>query len=169
MTQPQRVEDILTEGDITHALEILSSPMTALEFTRRMWANEDVSPRWVARVVLAGLVGMGLVKTDKVKAAGREYGKWLYFRKGVNIQQAETEPMTTNILTERNIQILQMYSDGFETIEIAKALAIRPRTVKKHMDAARRALGAASKAQMIARAVALGYVHVIIEVSPIKT
>ena len=62
-----------------------------------------------------------------------------------------------------------MYSDGFETIEIAKALAIRPRTVKKHMDAARRALGAASKAQMIARAVALGYVHVIIEVSPIKT
>ena len=47
--------------------------MTALEFTRRMWANEDVSPRWVARVVLAGLVGMGLVKTDKVKAAGREY------------------------------------------------------------------------------------------------
>ena len=66
-------------------------------------------------------------------------------------------------LTDRKIQILQMMADGLTPKEIASRLGIMQRTVKKHLVGSQEILGSASRAQMIARAVALGYVHVAIE------
>ena len=71
--------------------------------------------------------------------------------------------MNTQGLTDRNVEILQMMADGYTPQEIALRLGIMLRTVRKHLVRSQSALGAASKAQMIARAVALGYVHVAIE------
>ena len=66
-------------------------------------------------------------------------------------------------LTDRKIQILQMLADGHTPKEIAAQLGIMQRTVKKHLVGSQEILGATSRAQMIARAVALGHFHVSIE------
>lgn len=68
-------------------------------------------------------------------------------------------------LTPRNVVVLQMLVDGNTVKEIALALGIRPRTVKhSHIRAAREKLNATSREQLIARAVAGGYVRVEMDV-----
>ena len=166
MTRPQREDGVIQASDIARALDVLSVPMTALEFSAAMWTDRSVSPRWAARVFLKSMLDDGLIKTETVTKSGSEYKKLLYLRKDAEFVRPvgeEARPAPKPTLTERNAQIIQMLVDGMSVEEIASALSLRPRTVKKHIVTARRFLGATSRAQMIARAVALGHVHVSIE------
>ena len=60
-----------------------------------------------------------------------------------------TEPHPPT-LTERQRQILAYTIDGLSAEEISKRLSLSPFTVNEHLDAVRRKLGAANRAEAIA-------------------
>jgi DNA-binding CsgD family transcriptional regulator len=59
-------------------------------------------------------------------------------------------------LPRRQRQVLALTAAGCTAAQIARRLAIAPRTVQFHLSALRRRLGAASLAELTARAAALG-------------
>ncbi len=59
-------------------------------------------------------------------------------------------------LPRRQHQVLALIAAGCTAAQIARRLAIAPRTVHFHLSALRRRLGAASLAELTARAAALG-------------
>jgi two-component system, NarL family, nitrate/nitrite response regulator NarL len=59
-------------------------------------------------------------------------------------------------LTNRQISVLQQMAKGMSDKEIARQLGISPATVKAHAMAAYAELGAANRAEAVARALALG-------------
>ena len=62
------------------------------------------------------------------------------------------------LLTERQTQVLQLAVLGFTAKETARQLGISKNTVDEHLGEARRRAGVATKAQLIAWAVASGIV-----------
>ncbi len=64
-------------------------------------------------------------------------------------------------LTPRQVQIIDLLIAGNSVKQVACRLAVSPRTVKKHLLAARVSLGAHTRDEMIARAVSMQLVHLI--------
>lgn len=68
------------------------------------------------------------------------------------------------LLTERKTQILQAFVSGASIKEISASLGIQARTVKGHLNRIKEMMGVETRQEMVAQAVALGYVHVVCEV-----
>lgn len=72
---------------------------------------------------------------------------------------AETYPDPA--LTERQVQVVGLLVTGSSIKQIAKCLGISPRTVKKHLTAARLTLGAETRDHLVALAVSRKLVEVV--------
>ncbi len=62
-------------------------------------------------------------------------------------------------LTQRQTEVLQAVAQGRTDKEVAKALALSPRTVEMHMAGAMKALGCSTRAEAVHRAGALGLLN----------
>lgn len=67
-------------------------------------------------------------------------------------------------ITDRKREILQRLADGETPMRIAETLGIKLRTVKSHLRQSQEILSARTRAQMVARALAFGYIHLSTEV-----
>lgn len=63
-------------------------------------------------------------------------------------------------LTSREHEILELTALGKSAKQIAQDIEIAPRTVERHLENVRHKLRARNKSHMIAKAVALGVLHV---------
>jgi DNA-binding NarL/FixJ family response regulator len=63
------------------------------------------------------------------------------------------------VITRRQQQVLELLADGFTNLQIARRLAISPRTVETHVTNVYRKLSARSRLQAIARAAVLGVIE----------
>jgi DNA-binding NarL/FixJ family response regulator len=61
-------------------------------------------------------------------------------------------------LTQRELEVVQLFAVGATNSEIAERLLISTKTVKNHVAAICHKLGAANRTQALSRAVALGLV-----------
>ena len=77
--------------------------------------------------------------------------------------------MNQCLLSERKIEILQAFVSGASSKYIAMSLGIRAQTVKIHLNQIKKRMGVDTRQEMVALAVALGYVHVVREVSQINS
>ena len=62
--------------------------------------------------------------------------------------------------TERQVEVLQCASNGLSNKAIARELGVTERTVKDHLTVVYLRLGACNRAEAVARASAMGLVHV---------
>ena len=69
----------------------------------------------------------------------------------VHVPQAETNPLLAH-LTERQIEVFQLLSEGCATKTIARRLGLAVGTVKVHLAAIYRVLGAHSRIEALAKA-----------------
>jgi DNA-binding NarL/FixJ family response regulator len=69
----------------------------------------------------------------------------------VHVPQAETSPLLAH-LTERQIEVFQLLSEGCATKTIARRLGLAVGTVKVHLAAIYRVLGAHSRIEALAKA-----------------
>jgi DNA-binding NarL/FixJ family response regulator len=69
------------------------------------------------------------------------------------IRQARVE---AGLLSQRQLEILGLVAEGLVTKQIARKLWLSPATVRNHVHAACRALGAHSRIEAVARARSLG-------------
>lgn len=75
-----------------------------------------------------------------------------------DMHRADTDTEPRPKLTDRQVQVIELLIAGNSVKQIAVKLAISPRTVKKHLLFARFSLGAATRGEMIARAMTFGLV-----------
>jgi DNA-binding CsgD family transcriptional regulator len=68
-------------------------------------------------------------------------------------------------LTSREIDVLSLVAEGLSSKEIAQRLEIAPSTVESHLESAKSKLGARSRPNLVARAIAYGLVHPLIEIN----
>lgn len=66
------------------------------------------------------------------------------------------------MITERQLQVLRLFANGYTSIEIAAELLIAVRTVEEHLKGCRRTLGAKTSAQAVAIAMRKGVINLII-------
>jgi DNA-binding NarL/FixJ family response regulator len=71
---------------------------------------------------------------------------------------AGSEQQRTISLTRRELEVLQLLTEGGTNSEIAKRLHISPKTTKNHLAAIYAKLGVANRMQAVTRAVAMGLV-----------
>jgi DNA-binding NarL/FixJ family response regulator len=69
---------------------------------------------------------------------------------------APSERPTKEVLSQRELEVLGLVRQGFSNDEIGRLLGISERTVRAHMTAILAALGAADRAQAVARGFELG-------------
>ena len=62
------------------------------------------------------------------------------------------------LLTPREREVLALVAEGQTSAVIAEALGIRPATVRTHVEHARQKLGATTRAEAVARAIATGQI-----------
>lgn len=73
---------------------------------------------------------------------------------------SSNEKICTGPLSRREAQVLEGYARGFRVAQIAYDLGVSDRTVEHHTRSARDRLGAATRDQAIAIAVAYGWITV---------
>jgi two-component system nitrate/nitrite response regulator NarL len=71
---------------------------------------------------------------------------------------ARTRPYSTELLTQRELEVLQWLAHGAATGEMAAAMGISAATVRSHIKAAMSKLEVSSRLQAAARAISLGLV-----------
>lgn len=69
---------------------------------------------------------------------------------------------TSPALTERQVQVIGLLVTGTSIKQIARRLEISPRTVKKHLTAARINLGAETRDHLVAIVVSRNLVEVVV-------
>lgn len=69
-------------------------------------------------------------------------------------------PSTTQILTQRQREVLEWVSDGKTTAEVSKIMGISTATVEKHLRLARESIGAETTAQAVSKAAFLRQIFV---------
>jgi two-component system nitrate/nitrite response regulator NarL len=75
-------------------------------------------------------------------------------------RQAREEPGAQPELSAREIEVLEHAARGFTVGQIARRLALSPRTVETHLSNAYRKLGVRNRVQALARASALGLIRI---------
>ena len=73
-----------------------------------------------------------------------------------HLDRAAASPPVDATLSERELEVLRLVAEGQRNKEIADMLGITERTVKAHLASAFNKLGATSRAEVIARAMAAG-------------
>lgn len=76
-----------------------------------------------------------------------------------HFREACEEMANYQTLSEREIEILKLISDGIATKEIAERLFVSPNTVEFHRKNIMRKLGAANMAQLVKEGIAKGYIN----------
>lgn len=69
------------------------------------------------------------------------------------------------VLTQRELEILQLVAGGYSAKEIARRVAIAPRTVERHIENARLKMRARNRAHMVTCAMALGLINTVARIS----
>ena len=85
------------------------------------------------------------------------FGVWEYERMGEALPHLHT-PTLVDPLTPRELEVLQLISEGLSNQEIAEKLVIALNTVKRHTSSIYGKLGVKSRTQAIARARELGLI-----------
>lgn len=66
-------------------------------------------------------------------------------------------PIKNELLSPRQVEILNLFSDGLTNKQISQKLGLSPRTVNLHINAIKSKLGTQTIAQSVSRGAALGY------------
>lgn len=66
----------------------------------------------------------------------------------------------SNLLTQRQTEVLALVAEGAGTAEISERLSISPTTVRSHVTSTCRKLKARNRAQAVARGIAMGLIEV---------
>lgn len=66
------------------------------------------------------------------------------------------------MITERQLQVLRLFANGYTSIDIASELSIAVRTVEEHLKGCRRTLEAKTSAHAVAIAMRRGVINLII-------
>jgi DNA-binding NarL/FixJ family response regulator len=74
-----------------------------------------------------------------------------------------TPPARRSALTRRERQIVEMLARGSTGEQIAQELVLSPETVQKHVHNAKRKIGAATRAHLIALALTRGLIDPVLE------
>lgn len=75
------------------------------------------------------------------------------------LRAAEDASATEDLLSERQVQILQMVANGYGTKQVARELGITQKTVHNHLNAIYRKLDTQSLTHAVLSAVRLGIIH----------
>ena len=75
------------------------------------------------------------------------------------VRRMEAEPKDDQIVTKREIEVLQLIADGRSTTEVASELYISQKTVKNHLASIYQKLDARDRTQAVLQAVRMGIVH----------
>jgi two-component system, NarL family, response regulator DegU len=75
-------------------------------------------------------------------------------------QLQATEPAAP-VLSRREEEVLQLFADGWSTIEVARRLYISPKTVKNHLASIYEKLDAGDRTQAVITAVRMGIVRLV--------
>jgi len=67
---------------------------------------------------------------------------------------------TKGFLTKRELEVLQLLSEGATHSEISRRMRISPMTTRNHFSAIFRKLGVNSRTQALVRAISMGWVRV---------
>jgi DNA-binding NarL/FixJ family response regulator len=68
-------------------------------------------------------------------------------------------PATTELVTRREEEVLQLIADGYATSEVAERLFISQKTVKNHLASIYQKLDARDRTQAVLRAVRMGIIR----------
>jgi DNA-binding CsgD family transcriptional regulator len=74
----------------------------------------------------------------------------------VNVTNVSERADVRETLTPREIEVLRLVAEGLTNRLVGRRLALRPATVRTHMEHVREKLGVRTRAQAVARASALG-------------
>jgi DNA-binding NarL/FixJ family response regulator len=102
----------------------------------------------VERVAL----GSRVVTAEHERRAMRELGRM--------VRGARESTQPTALLTEREIEVLQLLAEGMTLHQVARRLRISPRTVETHVRKTYRKLGVHNRVQALRQAASLGVVKV---------
>jgi DNA-binding NarL/FixJ family response regulator len=102
----------------------------------------------VERVAL----GSRVVTPEHERRAMRELGRM--------VRGARESTQPTALLTEREIEVLQLLAEGMTLHQVARRLRISPRTVETHVRKTYRKLGVHNRVQALRQAASLGVVKV---------
>jgi two-component system, NarL family, response regulator YdfI len=141
-------------------------PVLIVDHVDRTWVlgalnagARAVLPRSAASAALIQAVravaaGLAVIHPDAVAPDDRDVGA--FFAEG-DPDAALVEPLEP--LTERELQVLELLSDGLSNKAIARRLAISDHTVKFHLASVFSKLDAKTRAEALARGVRFGLVH----------
>jgi DNA-binding NarL/FixJ family response regulator len=92
------------------------------------------------------------VTAEHERRAMRELGRM--------VRGARESTQPTALLTEREIEVLQLLAEGMTLHQVARRLRISPRTVETHVRKTYRKLGVHNRVQALRQAASLGVVKV---------
>jgi DNA-binding NarL/FixJ family response regulator len=136
----------LLHGDTEDLHALVSSPVRVLAVSR------DLRPELVARAVALGVDGSLTMNATEdellraVEAVARGGGSTPAARPGASVG-----------LTEREVQVLTLITQGLTNQEIARTLYLSPNSIKTYVRTAYRKIGAASRSQAVAWAIRHGF------------
>lgn len=112
----------------------------ACGFVRR----SEASPERLAEVVMRAERGDGSVPEDLI---------------GALLQRAGTKASTQEpVLAEREVQVLRLVSEGFDTAEIAQTMCYSERTIKNVLHEVTSRLGLRNRSHAVAHAIRQGWI-----------
>jgi DNA-binding NarL/FixJ family response regulator len=97
-------------------------------------------------------VGSRVITPEHERRAMRELGRM--------VRGARESKQVTALLTEREVEVLQLLAQGMTLHQVARRLAISPRTVETHVRKTYRKLGVHNRVQALHQAASLGLVKV---------
>jgi ATP/maltotriose-dependent transcriptional regulator MalT len=126
-------------------IEVAAALLTAAAVARKAAAGDGQAARWLseARVVIAQCADAGPVVAE-----------WLATEQ--RAQRNEPARMTGEPLTDRELAILRLLPGPMSQRQLATSLFVTPNTLKTHLRAIYRKLGADSRAAAVSRARVLG-------------
>jgi DNA-binding NarL/FixJ family response regulator len=97
-------------------------------------------------------VGSRVVTPEHERRAMRELGRM--------VRGARESTQPTALLTDREVEVLQLLAEGMTLHQVARRLRISPRTVETHVRKTYRKLGVHNRVQALRQAASLGVVKV---------
>lgn len=97
-------------------------------------------------------VGSRVFTPEHQRRAMRELGRM--------VRNARESTQAAALLTEREVEVLQLLAEGMTLHQVARRLRISPRTVETHVRKTYRKLGVHNRVQALREAVALGLVSI---------
>lgn len=120
------------------------------------------SPVFAQRALTAGAVGFvakdladaELLDAVRAAAADREYVS----RRVAALLDALHRALTDHKLTQREVEVLRLIAYGHTSVEIARKLALSPRTIETHRAHIHKKLGLATRAELVRYALRRGLI-----------